>query len=105
MEVIVALKNIQALSSGSTWDSEESNSSSREGSGDEELIEIDGDDGIFPNGTWRFMGADYSTNKVLVCYPFSPLRVAGHPTFVSLPNPSLFLDELIQVIVVDTNQC
>ena len=55
------------------------------------------------------MEEDYSTDGLLHRYPFSPLGVAGHPKNC-IPSDSkpeeyvhMFLGELIQVIVVDTN--
>ena len=43
-----------SITSRSTGDRDDSDGSSQ-GSDDEELIEIDGDDGNFANDTWRFM--------------------------------------------------
>ena len=68
-----------SIASGSTGDSDDFDASSVECSDDEEVIEIDGDDGNFPNDTWRFMEADYSSDELLYRYPFSPLGVAGQP--------------------------
>ena len=44
-----------SIASRSTGDSIDSDGSSLEGSGDEEVIEIDGDDGNFASDIWRFM--------------------------------------------------
>ena len=68
-----------SIASRSTGDSDDSNGWSLEGSGDEEVIEIDGDDGNFANDSWRFMEEDYSTDGLLDRYPFSPPGIAGHP--------------------------
>ena len=65
-----------SIASRSTGDIDDSDGLS--GSGDEGVIEIDGDNGNFANDTWRFMEADYSTDGLLDCYPFSPLGVAAH---------------------------
>ena len=101
---------IYPIASTSTWDNKDSYGSSLEGSGDEEVIEIDGDDGNFANDTWRFMVEDYSSEKLLDRYPLSPLGVAGHPKNCIPPESKpeeydcMFLDKvIIQVIVVDTN--
>ena len=64
-----------SIASGSTGDSNASDGSCLEGSGDE----IDGDDGNFANDTWGFMEAEYSTDQPLDRYHFSPLGFAGHP--------------------------
>ena len=98
-----------SIESRSTGDSDDSDGWSLEGSGDEELIEIDGDDRNFANDTWRFMEEDYSKDELLDRYPFSLLGVAGHPKNCILPESKpeeyvcMFLGKLIQVIVVDTN--
>ena len=55
------------------------------------------------------MEEDYSPDKLLDCYPFSPLGVAGHQKNCIPPESKpeeyvcMFLGILIQVIVVDTN--
>ena len=54
-----------SIASGSTGDSDDFDGSSVEGSGDEKVIEIDGDDGNLANDTWRFMEADYSSDELL----------------------------------------
>ena len=94
-----------SVTSRSTGDSGDSDCSSLEGSGDEEVIEKDGDDGNFANDTRRFTEEDYSTDKLLDRYPFSPLGVAGHLKNCISPRSKpeeyvhMFLGELIQVIV------
>ena len=80
---------------------------------------MDRDNGNFANDTWRFMEEDNSTDELLDRYPFSPslprlqdgddpfipLGVAGHPKNCIHPEEyvCMFLGELLQVIVVDTN--
>ena len=98
-----------SITSRSTWDSDDSDGLSLEGSGDKEVIEIDGEDGNFANDTWRFKEKDYLTDELLDRYPFSPLGVACHPKNC-IPAESkpeeyvrMFLGELIQVTGVDTN--
>ena len=97
-----------SIASGFTGDSDDSDGSSLKGSGDEEVIVIDGDNGNFANDTWRFMKEDYSTDELLDRHPFRPLGLAGHPENCIPPESKpeeygcMFLGELIQVIVVDT---
>ena len=98
-----------SIASGSTGDSNDFDGSSVEGSDDEEVIEIDRDDGNFANDTWRLIEADYSSDELLDPYSFSPLGVAGQPKNCIPPESKpeeyvcMFLGELLQVIVVDTN--
>ena len=55
------------------------------------------------------MEADYLSDELLDLYPFSPFGVAGHPKNCIPPKSKpekyvcMFLGELLQVIVVDTN--
>ena len=85
------------MSSRSTRDIDDSDASSLEGSGEEEVIEIDGN---FANDTWRFMEEDYSTDKLLD--PFSPLGIAGHPKNC-IPPKSKPEEYVLMFLVVDTN--
>ena len=97
-----------SVMSSSEGDSDDSDGSSVDGSGTEEIV-AEGDDGNYDNDSWKCTGEDCSADKLLDRYTFSPPAVGGHPRNCIPPDSRpeeyvcMFLGVLLEEIVVDTN--
>ena len=67
-----------SVMSSSEGDSDDSDGSSVDGTGTEEIV-TEGDDGNYDNDSWKCTGEDCSADELLDRYTFSPPAVGGHP--------------------------
>ena len=97
-----------SVMSSAEEDSDDSDGSSVDGSGIEEIV-TEGDDGNYDNDSWKCTGEDCSEDELLDRYTFSPPAVGGQPRNCIPPDSrheeyvSKFLGVLLEEFVVDTN--